>query len=524
MSQAFVVSTGRYLINFIMPDKITSAISSLERKFYQLIISRLDGDKISSPEYRERILGLVEKGIGGFIVFGGEKEEVKTFIAEIQTLAEIPLFIASDIERGVGQQLRGATSFPCQMAIAAAVDRNSAEGVALLERAISAVAAESADIGINFPFIPVMDVNRNPDNPIICTRAFSDSAAEVVWFGSRYIKVLENAGLISCPKHFPGHGDTSVDSHISLPVISKSAEELMHTDVLPFAEAVRAGAGSIMIGHLTVPALDSRPASLSKRVITGLLREELGFSGLVVTDALNMNALDAFGKVPVECLHAGADILLHPADADHTVRELMSEAARNGIDEGRLESSLKRIADAKARLQHARSVQADYQEHSKLAARIVDASITLVRDTKGVLPVKNAGEVQVVFAGDGKFFEKSPLKNYFRSVSTITEMREVKHGTVLFAIFTSVAAWKGSSGIEEGERRKIHEIMVKAKDSIVISFGSPYVLRHFPEADILIAAYEGTGQAQEAVIKCLRGDMDFKGGLPVGLDDFLQVK
>ncbi len=524
MSRTFVVSTGCDLINCIMPDKSTSDLSSLERKFYQLIISRLDGDKIRLQDYREKIVGLVKKGIGGFIIFGGEKDEMKTFIAEIQALAEVPLFIASDIERGVGQQLRGATHFPCQMAIAAAVDRNNTENAALLESAVAAIAAEAVDIGINFPFIPVMDVNLNPDNPIICTRAFSDNAEEVEWYGLRYVEVLENAGLISCPKHFPGHGDTSVDSHIALPVISKSAGELMHTDVLPFAGAIKAGAGSIMIGHLTIPSLDSRPASLSKRVITGLLREGLGFRGLVVTDALNMNALDAFGKASVEALHAGADVLLHPADAGITVSELMAEAARNGIDEGLLGAALKRISDAKAGLQKIRSARAGYPEHRELSSRIVLESITLVRCKEGVLPVENTGAVQVVFAGDEKFFGKSPLKNHCGSVAPVAAIREVKHGTILFAVFTSVAAWEGSSGIEEEERRKIREIIGKAKNSIVVSFGSPYVLRHFPEADILIAAYEGTGQAQEAVMKCLRGEAGFKGRLPVRLDNFPPAK
>ena len=178
----------------------------MQKKLYQLIISRLNGHHIHSETYRERILDLVRKGIGGFIVFGGERDGVSAFIDEIKSLTEIPLFIASDIERGVGQQIKGCTNFPSQMAIAAAVDKNNPEDVVLLRDAVRAVALEAIDAGINMPLIPVLDINSNPDNPIICTRAFSDNAADVSWFGAEYIKALEEAGLISCAKHFPGHG------------------------------------------------------------------------------------------------------------------------------------------------------------------------------------------------------------------------------------------------------------------------------------------------------------------------------
>ncbi len=266
-------------------------LNFLEKKLYQLIISRLDGDKVASKKYQEKIIELVKKGIDGFILFGGKKDEIRDFISKIQSISEIPLFIASDIERGVVQQIKDTTLFPCQMAIAAAINKDRPEDVSLLRSAIKAIADEAMDIGINMPLIPVLDVNQNPDNPIICTRAFSDNPEDVAWFGSEYIKILETSGLISCAKHFPGHGDTAIDSHISLPVITKSRTDLMTTDIMPFVGAIKAGVSSIMIGHLSVPAIDSMPASLSKMIITDLLRMELGFNGLILSDALNMDAL-----------------------------------------------------------------------------------------------------------------------------------------------------------------------------------------------------------------------------------------
>ena len=492
-------------------------LDSLEKKFYQLIISRLDGDKINERDYRGRITGLAEKGIGGFIIFGGMRDEIKGFVAGLQARAAIPLFIASDIERGVGQQIKGTTPFPCQMAVAAAIDRHRQEDIDLLTRGIRAVAAEARDVGINMPLIPVMDVNLNPDNPIICTRAFSDNPGEVAWFGSHYIRTLEDSGLISCAKHFPGHGDTSIDSHISLPVIHKSESALMDADVMPFVGAIRAGVSSIMIGHLTIPALDTRPASLSQRVITGLLREKLGFRGLILTDALNMNALNEIGNVPVECIHAGADILLHPADADSAVRELMAAVAAHEIGEEHIDAPLGRIAAVKAGLQSVRAVETDYAGHRELSSLISGRAITLAKNTEGVLPLSGEG-TQLIFAGDRKYFEASPLRNYFNDSFSLAEADVRRPGVVVFAVFTSVAAWKGSSGIEDAERRRIAELIHKAKRSVVVSFGSPYVLRHFPEADILIAAYDASGQAQEAVTRRLKGEAVFSGRLPVALD------
>lgn len=494
------------LINFSMLD-------SLEKKVYQLIISRLDGDNIQSKDYQEKIIRLTEKGIGGFIIFGGNRDEIREFIAKIQSISEIPLFIASDIERGVGQQIKGATNFPCQMAVAAAIEKDRPEDILLLNIIIQAIAGEATDIGINMPLIPVMDVNQNPDNPIICTRAFSDSPKTVAWFGSHYIKFLEDLGLISCAKHFPGHGDTAVDSHISLPVITKSKDDLMKTDLMPFIKSVEAGAGCIMIGHLKVPALDSKPASLSKKIITDLLKEELGFNGLIITDALNMSALKDFGNVPVECINAGADILLHPVDADMTVKELLSAIESKDISENQIDNALERIIKAKERFSKIKRPDVNYKAHAFISEQISDMSITLVKSSPGILPISNDKKAQIIFAGDSDIYKSSLLRNHFNS-----EPQTLNPELLIIAIFTSVAAWKGSSGISDEEKRKIIELIKQAKSSIIISFGSPYVLRHFKEADVLIAAYEPSEQAQMAVIKCLKGEMDFKGHLRVKLN------
>ena len=514
----FVVPPGNYLINFFMLTGSRASGYPLEKKLYQLIITRLDGEDVPLMSYRQHIFKLAEKGIGGFIIFGGKRDEVKHFIAEIQSIPEMPLFIASDVERGAGQQIQGCTLFPCQMAVTASIDGNDPEHIAILHSAIEAIAHEVKETGINMPLIPVLDVNKNPDNPIICTRAFSDDPEVVAWFGSRYIRTLESSGLMSCAKHFPGHGDTSADSHISLPVINKSLRALMDTDIWPFKEAIRAGVSCIMLGHLNIPALDNKPSSLSGKVIRRLLREELGFNGLVLTDALNMQALKNIDKVPSKSIGAGADILLHPVDPHAAVKELIAAVESGEIAEEDVDIAFNRIVKAKERFRDVKRYEIDYQEHERLSAWLTAGSITLYRNTVGVLPVSDRDHVLLVFSGDDKLYKSSPLRNYFDNVSSVNDRIEATNRVLIIAVFTSVAAWKGSSGIAEDEKSRIHKLIESAEKSIVVSFGSPYVLRHFKEADVLMAAYEATDQAQRAVIKCLEGRMEFKGRPPVKID------
>jgi beta-glucosidase-like glycosyl hydrolase len=490
----------------------------LEQKLYQLIISRLDGESISSPAYAEQTLELVEKGIGGFIIFGGEKAEVKTFINKLQSIAHPPLLIASDIERGAGQQIKGATHFPGQMALAAATDMHNPASVSTFEGAINAIALESIDTGINMPLIPVLDVNRNPDNPIICTRAFSDDPELVAMYGKMYIRTLEDKGLISCAKHFPGHGDTAVDSHISLPVITKSLDELMKTDISPFREAIAADVSSIMIGHLTVPAIDDLPASLSYKIITGLLREELGYKGLILTDALNMHALNEFIHVPTTCIDAGVDIILHPADPDSVVEELKLSLSSGKIKEDKINTAFERILKHKSRLKEIKKSEVDYSVHAALACGLSDKAITLLKEKIGLLPLKNIQNTSLFYTRDENRHDVSAIQNFISASIDLKEGKgDINSDTAIFALFTSIAAWAGSSGIRNEEIAVIKNLIKKTRNSIVISFGSPYVLRHFQDADMLIAAYDASGQAQESVIKCLMGKVDFAGRLPVTL-------
>jgi len=495
-----------------------TTMQNLNKKLYQLIITSLNGDQLSSMPYQKSLFELVQRGIGGFIIFGGRKDEVQAFVSRLQSTSEFPLFIASDIERGAGQQIEGASHLPSQMAIAAALNRNKNEDLEILRKAVQAVADEAIDIGINMPLIPVLDVNSNQDNPIICTRAFSDRPEEVAGYGNAYIKILEDSGLISCAKHFPGHGDTDIDSHISLPVISKSLHDLKEIDIFPFKEAIKAGVSSIMAAHLTVPAIDTLPASLSKKIISGLLRREMGYEGLIMTDALNMHALQEIERVPTRCIDAGIDIILHPADADMVVEELNGSLSSGEITEEMVDNAFARIMNYKSCIVREKRPSPDYKSHAELFEMVSDRSITLVKDTPATLPIGNVQDISLIYTWDRNKHDLSVLKNCFPQSCSIEDYgNRTCHETVVFALFTSIAAWQGSSGIHHEDVGIIRKLIKDAGGSIVISFGSPYVLRNFSEADMLIAAYDTSGQAQSSVIKCLQGEREFRGSLPVDL-------
>ncbi|HSW62745.1 MAG TPA: glycoside hydrolase family 3 N-terminal domain-containing protein [Dissulfurispiraceae bacterium] len=502
-----------YLLNSTMQTTISANDMPLNKRLYQLIISRIDGEKLTEAAYVQAQLELVQKGIGGFIIFGGPRDIITNAIHDLQTAAEVPLFIASDIERGVAQQIQGGTPFPSQMAVAAAIDMQRHEDRYLLSDALNALAAEAADIGINMPLLPVLDVNRDPDNPIICTRAFSDDPAAVAALGSHYIRTLQSCGMLTCAKHFPGHGDTSADSHIELPVILKSRSEIIGCDISPYDEAIKAGVKSIMIGHLLVPELDDRPASISRKIVTDLLRTELGFDGLIMTDALNMHALAGIEQLPVACMQAGVDILLHPIDADAAVADLETAIGQGELKPSIIDIAVERILRTKNDLGGASARKTGHP--GAVAARLAGKSITLVDHRLGILPLYDPENTRLVLCGDIGKHDVSPVSCAFPHHISIDDAASGCDHAVLFAIFTSVAAWRGSSGIAPEEVERIQAAMQKVKQSIAISFGSPYVLRHFSGADALIAAYDASRFAQGAVIGCLGGAFGFNGRLPV---------
>lgn len=476
------------------------------KKTAQLVVARLDGKDIKKRfSYYQ---SLVKKGIGGFIIFGGNVKDVRDGIVKLQKSAAIPLFISSDLERGLGQHVEGGTLFPHAMAIAHAVDRKKKADVGLLRRAIKVMAEEAKAVGINTIFSPVMDVNTNPANPIICTRAFSDKPEEVAWFGKEFIKGLQNEGIIACAKHFPGHGDTSVDSHRELPVLKADIKRLNKVELYPFAEAIKANVKMVMIGHLMVPAIDSDLlSSLSHKTITYLLRKKMGFKGLVITDAMNMQAVsgqtrESEAEACMKALIAGADILLHPSDPEYVIHHLSAhyEDMAKRVDE-----SFKRVLQAKKKFHKASSQNISSvgkMDNRKTAHELAKKAMNDIQ-----VKIASGEKVSLLVIDDddkrsGGGFVKT-VKGCLKDVTSfyINNQKKqlpasVKNTILIAAVFSSVAAWKGRSSITTELMDILKKSIKASKYSIVIGFCSPYILEDL-EAETVINAYSDTEVSQE---------------------------
>jgi len=514
-------------------------IPSLKQAVAQMVMPRLEGNRLPEPAYRGEIAGLVREGLGGLLLFGGDIDNTPRYLAELQTEAEFPLLISSDVERGLGQQLSGGTRFPSQRAVASAMGRRSKKDVDLLGRMLDAVRTETRAAGIHIVFSPVMDVNNNPDNPIICTRSFGEDPETVEWFGRHYIRGLQKAGtdghldLLACAKHFPGHGDTDQDSHSVLPVIRADRARLNRVELPPFREAVKDGVGTVMIAHLLVPALDPvKPVTFSKKVVTALLREGMAFEGLIVSDALDMGALAGQytqDEIAVRAVEAGMDILLHPVDARITLNAVVKAVETGRITETRIHESVARILAAKKRLglfeKKTAAPKIDHEQHRKIAAEIGRKALRIMRGDEMKLPLSAAsGMACFVLDDDGQGmggpFTQGLMKR-FGTVNSTTLTPDLcdtslsSHldmsgaSSVVIGIFSRISAAKGRSGLSPKLRDAAFEILKRAtaagRRSAVVSFDSPYILDQFKDADVLIAGYDRMDAIQEAAAEMIAG-------------------
>ena len=452
--------------------------------FYKFIIARLNGRDIER-EF-DYYLGLVKKGIAGFIVFGGELNTVRQGIRELQKEADGCLIIASDLEQGLGQQLQGGTVFPPAMAVAKAIQNSKFKiqnsKLKVLRRVFKAIAIEARYAGINTIFAPVLDINTNPKNPIISTRAFGEDPESVSFFGCEMIKIFQSHGITACGKHFPGHGDTETDSHIKLPKIKKDIKALSKTELAPFRNAVKAGVKMIMMGHLNVPALDPSgiPVSLSQKAVS-YLRKNLGFKGIVITDAMNMGGIGKYSeeKASLMALNAGVDILLHPTDPDKVVSYLstppLPPLGKGGIRGGR---RLRIFRDGLIRFPS--KALPDFSENKRLAEKITKMAIKIGGQLK---PLHFFAPLLIILSDDANergMTLYTVLKSRYRSLKYLhfRQGEDLKSGGVLkdreliVAVFSSIRAWKG--GASPWLLKCITELKDKAE--IFISFGSPYII------------------------------------------------
>lgn len=511
---------------------------TLRQEVAQMVMPRLDGDRLGDP--RTLTESLIREGIGGFILFGGSIERTPQRLQELQSLSAIPLLIASDVERGLGQQLAGGTRFPSQRAVASAVNRRSKKDVELLSKMLDAVRTETRAAGIHAVFSPVVDVNNNPDNPIICTRAFGDTPDVVEWFGSRYIARLQKPRgsrgrfeLLACAKHFPGHGDTDQDSHSVLPVIHAGRARLNRVELPPFRQAVKDGVAMVMVAHLMVPALDPEaPTTFSKKCITALLRDGMLFNGLIFSDALDMGALAGTysdKEIAVRAVEAGMDILLHPRDARATIDAVVDAVERGVLTRQRISESVNRILAAKTALglfdsPGPKPGRIDYEKHRRIARELGRRAPRIVDGSKAGLPLDRDGGVACFILDDDNDQESGTvliqeMKKRFSHLSvmvltpsSIPPESLVKDcilaaENVVLAVFSRISASKGRSGISDELRGSAAGILRYAREargrSIMVSFDSPYLLGSFREADVRIEAYDRVDEIQWAVAELL---------------------
>jgi beta-N-acetylhexosaminidase len=536
------VSAGRI-------DKILSRMT-LEEKVGQLVACRFTGDFTNLDASAVQALDslIVNQKIGGLILFGGEALETAFLTNHFQKLAKLPLLMASDFERGTGNQVTGATLFPPLMAIGAA----GSEALAYDMGRITAV--EGRAMGIHMTYAPVVDVNINPDNPIINTRAIGEDPALVGRLARAFIRGCQENGMIATAKHFPGHGDTAQDSHSLLPTITADRARLERVELAPYRDAIAAGVGAVMTAHLFVPALDptpNLPATLSEPILTGVLRKELGFKGLIVSDALEMAGVtNAFGTedASLRALLAGVDLLLLPPEPARVAASLV-EAARSGkLPRARIDDAVRRILTVKAELGLFKHRFADVEALPRILAsqpsldrarQAFESAATLVKNEGGVLPLSPEKSLAV-------FALSSDPGDYYAGRPFAIEVLKRRPGTTVvyadgdtgwdsltvglaraqaadigvFALFSRLGAGKGTVDLEPKQVTLIQKWLGAGKPAVVVSFGSPYFLKHFPEAAAYLCLYRNTPQTQPIAVRVLFGELDPSGKLPVSLPGY----
>ena len=524
-------------------DKILSM--SLYEKCAQMIMAPVFETSLNpySPDY-DSIFVLIRKDkIGGLIMFQGTLRQEIEFIKKAQSSSDIPLLISADYERGLGERIDDALEFPHAMAIGATLNSYFAY---LAGRAI---AEESKLIGVNQNFAPILDINNNYLNPVINLRSFSESKYTVSELASSFILGTRHGGIIATAKHFPGHGNTEIDSHTDLPMINGSLQNLYSNELFPFINAIKYGLRSIMVGHLEIPSLDTLPASLSGKIVTGLLQNQLGFDGLIVTDAFNMEAITNLYEMKaaiVLAVNAGNDIILMPPDPASAIRIIYNAVNSGQISEGRIDRSVRKILSAKRwlKIRNANKLTTDEiidsvnnLYHKQLAEMIAGQSITLLKNDAGILPVdfSKYKKVACITVTDGKGDETARyfqdiLDKRFTDINTYllnNNSRRSEYNSVyssvknsdliLLPIFIDVPNKEKDERTRNEQISFINRILRLSPSAVIISFKSPYILSSLPKATTYINAYSFSYSSQNASLKAILGESYIKGKLPVSI-------
>ena len=527
---------------------------SVDEKIGQLLFTTYHGSftATDTAAYRQIMHDVTDLHVGGFInitqgsplgIVKSQAYPTAVLNNQLQAKSKLPLLVGADFERGTAMRLDEGTSFPTAMALAAGDNPKDAYTMGKI------TALEARAVGVHWIYAPDADVNNNPGNPIINTRSFGEDPAHVAEFVSEFIRGVQANGGLATAKHFPGHGDTAADSHIDLPVIRADRARLDQLELVPFRAAIAMQVDSIMTGHLNVPALEpdpNTPATLSHSILTDLLRNQLGYQGLIVTDAMDMGGITvryAPGEAAVRAVVAGADELLMPPVPDAAFEALQVAVKSGRISKERLDASVRRILQAKARLGLNMSrlvdVNAINQKFGsavwqKEAQEISDRGVTLLRDTSHRLPLdgtKPSRALLLAFYADpepypGEDLERE-LRSRFDSVTTLRADTRFLNASSLklpspdsydlaiLALFVRVSDRKGNVDVPAEQATLAEQIYKTGKPVVTVGFGSPYLIERFPEAETWLAAFGISDVAQISVARALFGEIPVRGKLPV---------
>ena len=523
---------------------VDSVFNSLNKdeKIAQLIIVRLSGLDVNKKIYfaDSAVEANIRKyNIGGICLFQGGPVTQADFVNYFQSIAKTPLLINIDGENGLGMRMDSIQALPRQMMLGAIADPS------IIYQFGKLVAAQCKRAGIQVNYAPVVDVNNNPDNPVINDRSFGEDKYKVALFGINYMKGMQDNGIMGCAKHFPGHGDVSVDSHKDLPVINKSKEQLDSLELYPFREMIKAGVGGVMVAHLSVPAIDNslnRPTSISYNNVTGLLKNELGFKGLTFTDALEMKGLTKYfpdGEGSLQALIAGNDMLCLPDDIADAIARIKKAIKKKKLSWADIDAHVKKVLYVKyqsglASLQPIETYHLTEDINAGIPAMkktIAENAITLLHNHEPfIYPLAVNSGKRVAFIGFGiiedNAFAKRMRNDYKAHVyyfdykldsskaAPLLELIKNRYDVVVIGLHNYARYPAGNFGISPTAISLIQSLQQQFK-SITFAFGNPYALKHFCNAKTLIACYDDDDVVQNTAADLLNGQFVAKGKLPV---------
>ncbi|HEU5304465.1 MAG TPA: glycoside hydrolase family 3 N-terminal domain-containing protein [Gemmatimonadales bacterium] len=519
---------------------------SVRDKIAQLVVPWIPG---AYTAFDDEAFALTQRWIdslhiGGLIVSIGSPFDVAAKLNRLQARSRLPLLVASDLEGGTAIRLNGGTPFPPNMGVGATgSDRDAYE----LGRI---TALEGRAVGIHLAFAPVADVNNNPGNPIINIRSFGEEPEAVGRLVAAEIKGLQDHGMLATAKHFPGHGDTGTDSHISLPVITSTWARLSSLELVPFRSAIAAGVAAIMSAHIAVPGMDAgqlRPGTVAPHILTGILRDSLGFKGLVVTDALNMGGVaNAYGaEASVRAFLAGADLLLQPADPRAAINAMAAAVARKEISQQRLDGSVRKVLELKRRLGlfGKRTVPLDSipaivgrAEFQTEARDMAVRSIVMVKDSGGLvhgLKTKRAPMTLVTYVDEDARGLGNTLAGELRARGFPVTVFKLWPGSgpasydsaavaiarsplALFATADRPVPWRGAIGLPE-PMITLMASTARARATVVVSLGNPYLIADLPEVGSYLIGWRSNVVTEQAMARALAGEVSITGRLPISI-------